>query len=125
MFEAATLGHTLHFVLVIFAGLAENDINGDIKPFVTRFKNWGHGQYDWPCKGQRVRMICVFGAGDLPILASRRELFANKFYLDYKHYALDCMEELHFNRTRDEYLGKLQFDVRWYKQLGFVKNKID
>ncbi|KAL4229067.1 hypothetical protein ACF0H5_012106 [Mactra antiquata] len=107
-----------------YRGLAESDITGDVKPFVTRFKNWGMGQYNWPCRGQRVRLICVFGTGDLPLLSSRRELFANKFYIDYKRFTLDCMEELHFNHTRDEYLGKLKFDVRWYSQLGFVSNKI-
>ena len=79
----------------------------------------------WPCHGQRVRSVCIFGVGDLPLLSTRRELFTNKFYLDYERYALDCMEELHFNRTRDEYLGKLSFDTRYYEELGFVKNKID
>jgi hypothetical protein len=96
----------------------------DIKPFVARFKNWGAGKYNWPCHGQRVRMVCVFGTGDLPLIASRRELFANKFYLNYHHFALDCVEELHFNHTRDEYLGKLAFDPRWYSQLGFVRNTV-
>ena len=35
------------------------------------------------------------------------------------------MEELHFNRTRDEYMGKMSFDTRFYADLGFVKNKVD
>ena len=89
------------------------------KPFLIRFVNWG----EWHCQGKRVRAVCIFGPGDLQLLSTRRELFANKFYLDYERYALDCMEELHFNRTRDEYLGKSNFE--YYKKLGFVKNKID
>lgn len=108
-----------------YKGYPETEMKENIKPFVARFKNWGTGKYDWPCKGQRVRMICVFGTGDLPLLATRRELFANKFYLDYHRFALDCMEELHFNHTRDEYLGKLAFDARWYSKLGFVLNKVE
>ncbi|KAK3601140.1 hypothetical protein CHS0354_019133 [Potamilus streckersoni] len=95
-----------------------------LKPFLTRFKNWGEGIFDWPCRGMRVRYICVFGVGDLPLLYSRPELFANKFYWNYQRFALDCMEELMYNRTRDEFLGKLTFDPTFYRNLGFVKNKI-
>lgn len=105
-----------------YAGEAESTSN-ETKPFVVRFKNWGDSIYDWPCHGQRVRMVCVFGSGDLPLLSQRREMFANKFYLDYQH-SLDCIEELVFNRTRDQYLGKSTFNATWYGQLGFVKNKL-
>ena len=69
-------------------------------------------------------MVCVFGAGDLPLLSTRRELFTNKFDWNYERYARDCLEELHYNRTRDEYLGKMSFDTRYYGELGFVKNKV-
>ncbi|KAL5005843.1 hypothetical protein ScPMuIL_017001 [Solemya velum] len=98
----------------------EPETDNDIKPFLSRFKNWG----EWPCNGQRVRGICVFGVGDLPLLVSRPELFANKFYADYQHLTLDCLEEWHYNRTRDEYLGKYHFDTSYYGTLGFVKNKV-
>ena len=70
-------------------------------------------------------MVCVFGVGDLPLISTRRELFANKFYWEYERYARDCLEELHYNRTRDEYLGKMSFDTRYNAELGFVKNKVD
>ena len=103
-----------------FSGYPETD-KTDIKPFLTRFKNWG----SWPCHGKRVRTICVFGVGDLPLISTRRELFANKFHWDYERYARDCLEELHYNRTRDEYLGKMSFDTRYYAELGFVTNKVD
>ena len=95
-----------------------------MKPFVSRFKNWGNGNYNWPCHGRRVRLICNFGAGDLPLISTRPELFANKFDWNYERFARDCMEELHFNKTRDEYLGKMSFDTRFYRDLGFVKNKV-
>ena len=91
-------------------------------PFITRFKNWGTWPFDYPCAGQRIRMVCVFGMGDLPLLASRPELFTNKFYLDYQQFALDCMEELHYNRTRQELQGVLSFDTRYYTGLKFVMN---
>ena len=103
-------------------GDPETDQTG-IKPFLTRFVNWVSGMNNWPCHGKRVRSVCIFGVGDLPLLSTRRELFANKFYLDYERFALDCIEKLHFNRTRDEYLGKSSFE--YYEELGFVKNKID
>ncbi len=105
-----------------FLGIPETD--HDIYPFLTRFKNWGDGPFNWPCYGQRVRMVCVFGVGDLPLLAQRPELFANKFYLEYEPLALQCMEELHYNRTRDEVLGKSHFDVSRYTQYSFVFNHV-
>ena len=69
-------------------------------------------------------MICVHGIGDLPQLASRPELFTNKFYLDYHQLALDCMEELVLNRTRDEVLGRRRFDTSFYQKLDFVQNHL-
>ena len=93
--------------------------------FITRFKNWGDGPFNWPCYGMRVRYICVFSIGDLPLLASRPELFANKFYIEYEPLALDCMEQLHYNRTRDELTGALPpLDVSFYEELAFVNNHV-
>lgn len=94
------------------------------KPFLTRFKNWGTGVFNWPCHGRRVRQICVLGIGDLPLLARRPEFFANKFYLYYQTYALQCMEELHFNRTRDEFLQHLDFVTDYYEKLEFIKHVV-
>ncbi|KAL4234494.1 hypothetical protein ACF0H5_006139 [Mactra antiquata] len=86
--------------------------------YISRVKIWTTPESD-KCKGRVVRGICVFGVGDLPMLASRRELFINKLFLNYEHYALDCLEELHYNRTRDEYMKSLPFDAEWYSM--FVK----
>ena len=103
-----------------FVGEPETDQYG--YRFMTRFKNWGDGPFNWPCQGLRVRLICVFGIGDLPLLASRPELFANKFYVNFEPLALDCMEELHYNRTRADLVGDSTFDVSLYQQLTFVSN---
>ena len=65
--------------------------------YLTRFVNWGNGPFNWPCNRKRVRIVCVFGIGDLQLLARRPELFA-KFYLDYEPLALDCMEQLHYKK---------------------------
>ncbi|ESO94014.1 hypothetical protein LOTGIDRAFT_104647 [Lottia gigantea] len=119
----ATLNHNPHLGIPgTYTGIPETNTNS--KPFLTRFKNWGTWPFDWPCKGKRVRQICVLGIGDLPLLASRKEMFANKFYFDYQHYALDCLEEFLYNRTRDEYLEKLTFNDSYYKTLDFVKNRV-
>jgi hypothetical protein len=92
--------------------------------FMTRFKNWGTYPFNCHCAGQRVRMVCIFATGDLPLLNSRPELFANKFYLEWEYLTLDCMEELHFNRTRNQLLqiedGHLNLTI--YKALDFVNN---
>ena len=94
-------------------------------PFITRFKNWGGYPFDYPCGSEkRVRLICILATGDLRLLASRPELFANKFYWDFSRTALDCLAERLYNRTRDEYLGKTTFDVSYYSSLSFVKDKV-
>lgn len=102
--------HTKHSSEIFFSSLHGNrflNIPGSEKDrlnatFAVRYKRWGG-----PCHGKFVRSICIFGIGDLPILASRFALFANKFHLHYYPLALDCLEELLFNRTRDQYLNKL------------------
>ncbi|XP_041372655.1 beta-1,3-galactosyl-O-glycosyl-glycoprotein beta-1,6-N-acetylglucosaminyltransferase-like [Gigantopelta aegis] len=95
--------------------------NENDKPYLARFVNWG----TLPCAGKTVRAVCVFGIGDLPLLVNRKELFANKFHFDFQPYALDCVEEWHYNRTRDEYSGILRFDDSYYRQLDLrgIKTK--
>ena len=102
------------------AGEAETD-NRKYR-FITRFKNWGNGPFDWPCYGKRVSLVCIFGIGDLALLASRPELFANKFYIDYEPVTFDCMEQLHFQRLRVEIrAGKAaKFDTSLYAAQEFV-----
>ncbi|XP_045204870.2 beta-1,3-galactosyl-O-glycosyl-glycoprotein beta-1,6-N-acetylglucosaminyltransferase-like [Mercenaria mercenaria] len=96
------------------------------KPYLARFKNRVKSDtYRYPCHGKVVRGICIFGIGDVPMLSKRKELFANKFHLDYQTVAYECMEELIFNRTRDEYLGTRVYNANWYSKLGFVSKKID
>ena len=90
--------------------------------FITRFKNWGDGPFNWPCHGKRVRNVCVLGIGDLPLLAKRPELFANKFHLDFEPAALDCLEQLHYNRTYDEAIGVTTFNVSFYTKLSYVEH---
>ncbi|XP_061184953.1 beta-1,3-galactosyl-O-glycosyl-glycoprotein beta-1,6-N-acetylglucosaminyltransferase-like [Saccostrea echinata] len=91
-----------------------------LKPFLTRFVNW-YGT-EFPCGGEYVTDVCILGITDLPLLARRPELFANKFYVNNQPYTLRCLEELHFNRTRDEYFGKLHFQTDYYESLKFIKN---
>ncbi|XP_052806391.1 beta-1,3-galactosyl-O-glycosyl-glycoprotein beta-1,6-N-acetylglucosaminyltransferase-like [Mya arenaria] len=101
-----------------YKGIPETD--GDIKPFLARYKNWGERK----CHGKRVRAVCVNGARDLPPLKDTQQLFVNKFHQEFHPLAYDCLEELLFNRTRDGQLGLSIFDLNFYTNLGFVKNKV-
>ncbi|KAK6172748.1 hypothetical protein SNE40_016345 [Patella caerulea] len=119
----SSLNHNPHLGIPgSYKGIPET--TKDKKPFLARFKNWGREPFDWPCKGKRVRLICIFGVGDLPLLSRRKEMFANKFYLNFEPFALDCLEELHHNKTRDEYLGLVKFNTSYYQGLDFIKNKV-
>uniref|UniRef100_A0A2C9JNP9 NPHP4 Ig-like domain-containing protein n=1 Tax=Biomphalaria glabrata TaxID=6526 RepID=A0A2C9JNP9_BIOGL len=127
----STLNHNPHLAVPgSYKGNPET--NADFKPYIARFVNWGVGWIDsqgrypfyWPCGGKRVRRVCIFGIKDLELLVNRRELFANKFILDFQPLALDCLEEWHFNMTLSEYAGKLTIDTTWYQSLDIVKNKV-
>ena len=84
-----------------------------------RAKNW-IGLYDnRVCNGKVVRGICVYGVKDVPWLATRNELVANKFHMTYQYLGYDCLEERHRNRTR---MGdKVPFDRQFYMDLPTAK----
>jgi hypothetical protein len=89
----------------------------------------------WPCRGQWVREICIFGVGDLPWLHQRPELFVNKFYAEFEPLAYDCMEEVIFNRTVQPFVERRSGaageshvvdnyrNMSYYFRLPFVANK--
>ena len=88
---------------------------------MIRFKNWQW--FNMPCRGRYVHRICILQEGDLPLLARRQELFANKFHDGYSSLALQCLAEKLYNRTRDQTLGTLPFNISYYQsvlQLGTV-----
>lgn len=85
----------------------------DKKPWLAVYAAWGGRDR---CHGKFVRSVCIFGVGDLPELASKKELFANKFYLDYQPLALNCLEEWLFNKT----FNAMPFETFYYSQLPFV-----
>ncbi|PVD27138.1 hypothetical protein C0Q70_12290 [Pomacea canaliculata] len=62
--------------------------------------------------------------GDLPLLDTRPEMFANKFYQDYSRVALECLHQRLYNHTKDEFLGMMEFDTSYYSNLAFVNNTV-
>ncbi|BFZ13675.1 hypothetical protein BsWGS_16714 [Bradybaena similaris] len=116
----ATLNHNPQLgIRGAYKGVPETD--PIIKPFLTRFKNWGA----YSCAGGVwVRAICILTLGDLPLLGKAKHYFANKFYLSEDRVVIGCLEEKIFNDTRDEYMGVKTFDTSYYANLSFVKNKV-
>lgn len=100
------------------------------KPYMARFIKWrywyqqGYPGKMYKCYGKWVRNVCVFGIGDLHDLTHAPQLFVNKFHLDFHPLALDCMEELHFRKMRQEVLGLRKLKSTFYANLDFVKNHI-
>ncbi|XP_033759263.1 LOW QUALITY PROTEIN: beta-1,3-galactosyl-O-glycosyl-glycoprotein beta-1,6-N-acetylglucosaminyltransferase-like [Pecten maximus] len=98
--------------------------------FFGRFVNWvdwinGTDQYksEFYCHGKFIHGLCVFGVRDLPLIVSRPELFVNKFYRYFHPVVMDCMEELLFNRTRNDYLTKQTVNTDVYtKEYGWIAN---
>ncbi|XP_029637176.1 beta-1,3-galactosyl-O-glycosyl-glycoprotein beta-1,6-N-acetylglucosaminyltransferase isoform X2 [Octopus sinensis] len=120
----ATLNHNPHLkVPGSYTGIPET---GPDKPFLARYKIWENTDIPFPynCKGKTSRSICVFGLGDLQMLTTTPALFANKFFLPYHPLLQKCLEDWHFNKTRDYYLYNKKFNTSFYENLSFVKNKI-
>ena len=100
-------------------GIPESDSNKNV--FLVRYKVWYSG-----CKGKLDGAHCTYGVGDLPALFNRPELFANRFEIDFEPAALDCMEELHYNRTRDELEGRARaLNISYYADMDYVKNHVE
>ncbi|XP_062570789.1 beta-1,3-galactosyl-O-glycosyl-glycoprotein beta-1,6-N-acetylglucosaminyltransferase-like [Saccostrea cucullata] len=120
----ASLIHNPHLGI---PGSFKGDIETDFavkKPFLSRFKNWVNAPNPLPCLGKYVRSICIFGLGDLPQLARRPEFFANKFHIDYKPHVIHCMDQLIFNRTRDELYKNLKFRTTFYENIESIKDVV-
>ena len=64
-----------------------------------------------------MRGVCIFGVEDLTELVSKKELFVNKFYIDYQLLALDCLEEYIYNKS----CSSVPFETFYYQNLPFVK----
>ena len=93
---------------------------------VARYKRW-QGLYTkdgQQCGGIWLREICLMSANDLHLIPARPELFLNKIFLKTDHTAYQCMEYLHYERMRREYLGTLTFDTTFYENLEFVSKHI-
>lgn len=88
----------------------------DDKPWLATYALWGG---EGTCYGKFVHGVCIFGVGDLQNLRKRKELFANKFHIDYQPYALDCIEEWHYNKTLDPSLSDL--NLTFYANLPFIR----
>ena len=95
-----------------FAGKPDN------KPWLATYALWGG---EGKCHGKFVHGVCIYGVGDLQNLKLRKELFANKFHLDHQPYALDCIEEWHYNKTVNPSLSNL--NLTYYEHLPFIKKK--
>lgn len=85
---------------------------------------WKEENKDYVCKGMYLHDICIIGVGDLPALINSKQLFVNKFYFHYQPLAYDCLEQLHYNRTREDILNPSihRFDLDFYRNLNFVKS---
>ena len=102
-------------VNVMFASPGGYDGPADRKPWLSKYAAWS-GQD--PCHGKFVRSVCVFGVGDLPNLISRKEFFANKFYIQNDYLVLDCLEEWLYNRSSN--WDRQPMDLQYYRNLPFV-----
>lgn len=118
---------------VIVSGYPHTD--EDRYPFLTRYTLWNfwssplscklqNSVCSNPCRGKYVRMVCIFSIRDLPGMTSQPHLFANKFHWDYEPLARQCLEEWHYNRTRQPRLFNTNLNMSYYRNLSFVKDKV-
>lgn len=87
------------------------------KPWLAVYAAWGGRD---KCSGMWKHGVCVFGVGDLKQLQTRKEFIANKFYMDFQPFALDCMEEYIKYRVRCPSPRETDF----YKALPFIRKNL-
>ena len=73
--------------------------------------------------GKIVSYHCTYGVGDLPLLVTRPELFANRFQIDFEPATLDCIEEWHFHKTHDGLEGRAPaLNISFYARMDCARN---
>ncbi|CAG5132232.1 unnamed protein product, partial [Candidula unifasciata] len=87
----------------------------DQKRFLASFTAW---ENETPCASMFVRWICIFTTADLPMLLERKELFANKFYIDHYPATLHCLDQLLYNLT----VQGITRDLDFYRTVSFVRS---
>ncbi|XP_067663732.1 beta-1,3-galactosyl-O-glycosyl-glycoprotein beta-1,6-N-acetylglucosaminyltransferase 4-like [Haliotis asinina] len=121
----STLNHNPQLMIPgTYIGVPET--NPKTKPFLSRYKIWDNGFHILldDCQGKYVHDICIFGVGDLSRFQKRKELFANKFHIDFEPLVYDCMEQKYFNTVREEQRGISNFDDTYYRYVGFVISQV-
>ena len=89
---------------------------------MSRYKRWS-----WKgdsCGGTLRREICLMSVIDLYTVPHRPELFLNKIILSTDELAYQCLEYLHYERTKAELLGTLKFNTTFYENLEFVSRHL-
>lgn len=79
-------------------------------PLVVQ-RDWTHviKNHRYLCKGRKlVHNICIVSSGDLPRLykasCDKLWLFHNKYFMEYDHVVMDCMEKILLQRNHHEYI---------------------
>ena len=57
------------------------------------------------CRGKVIHQICIVGVGDLPRIMQKagRHFFHNKYFIEYDHIVMSCMEEMIVQKNKLEY----------------------
>ena len=78
--------------------------NGNITYFNIESAFWIYGNKT--CHGKVVHNICIVGVGDLPrvVKMAGGHFFHNKYFMEYDHTVMSCMEERIVQMNRLEYL---------------------
>ena len=72
---------------------------------------WSHWNPPIMCKGRMVHGICVLSSGDLASIysigvnANKPTFFFNKYFMEWDHVVMDCMEERLVERNKLEYVN--------------------
>ncbi|KAK2158184.1 hypothetical protein LSH36_175g05014 [Paralvinella palmiformis] len=105
-----------------YTGWPENGENGYEE--IMRYVKWCYDGSE--CHGKFVRCVCIFSVADLPRMANSHKMFVNKLYYDYEPMALTCMEQRHYQWTRQDILGMNddRINITFYRNLPNVKHHI-
>ena len=89
----------------------------------ARYAVWRTANITYPCASHNTEDgICLLSVGDLPRMAKSPAMFAQKFHLAEDRVAIDCLEQILINRTREYYRGVRSFSTDVYRDARIVMN---
>ncbi len=87
-----------------------------MKNWISRYQLWSETE----CKGKILRMSCIFGVRDLPVVIGKHHLFTHKVLRNFEPATMHCLKEWHMEKQAAQLLLSRNA-TEFYTNLPIVK----